>query len=124
MSHLEGTGSLSPDEFDFDHKVKLGNGSFGTAYKIPWRNKDYCVKCIPLKGIDPFDSIFLHLFIYYYNRKEFENVQKESAILQTIDGTHVIHYYGSFVHNDEYCIVTEFATSGDLRKVIEVCVTE
>ena len=125
----EDSSSLSADEFDFDHKEKLGTGAFGVAYKISWQNKGaYCIKCIDLKGVNRFVYNSLYFCLICYNSYQFseqvKNAQKESVLLKTIDSPHVIQYFGSFTHNDTYYIVTELASSGDLKTLIQVCITE
>ena len=42
------TFTLSDAEFDMAHKVRLGEGTFGTASKVLWRKKGeyYCAKLI------------------------------------------------------------------------------
>ena len=125
----EDSSSLSAYEFDFDHKEKLGAGASGVAYKISWRNKGaYCIKCINLDGVNPFVCYSLYFCLICYNSYQFseqvKTAQKESVLLKTIDSPHVIQYFGSFIHNHTYYIVTELASSGDLKTVIKVCLTQ
>ena len=64
--------TLSADEFDLANKTRLGEGSFGVAYKIAWRGKgDFCVKCIPLRGINQFAFIYYFLLIGIYSVNSF-----------------------------------------------------
>ena len=117
--------TLSPEEFDLDSKRELGHGTFGTTYQVFWRTKcgNYCVKCIPLQGTDKFADYYrIFLLTMYTLRTNLAHIQKECLMLQAIDTVHVIQYFGSFIYNNTYCIVTELATSGDLRAIITVCV--
>ena len=69
--------SLSAKDFDLGRKVKLGSGSFGSAYRVRWRRgggrgeEDVCVKEFDIGSAKQFVylfDLFIYIFIYlYYN---------------------------------------------------------
>eukprot|EP01065_Artemidia_motanka_P033286 TRINITY_DN4025_c0_g1_i1.p1 TRINITY_DN4025_c0_g1~~TRINITY_DN4025_c0_g1_i1.p1 ORF type:complete len:466 (+),score=177.15 TRINITY_DN4025_c0_g1_i1:75-1472(+) len=84
----------------------LGKGSFGVA-SLCTREKDgqLCViKAINLSAL---------------SARDLANVEKEVAILQTLDHPNVVKYHDSFTEQQVLCIVTEFADGGDLGQRIK-----
>ena len=90
-----------------DYKIinKLGQGSFGTAYKVMnIKNKKYYV----LKQI----------FLDQAKKEEKEQITKEAFILSKINNAHVVKYYNSFIEGNSFNIIMEFCEGLDLRKFI------
>jgi len=83
---------------------KLGNGSYGTVYKVecPQRGKAV-LKIIDLAHLPP---------------KKQQEALKEVQILQNLNHPHVISYYYSCVNNKQLYILMEYAEAGDLQSLI------
>ena len=90
-----------------DYKIinQLGQGSFGTAYKVMnIKNKKYYV----LKKI----------FLDQAKKEEKEQITKEAIILSKIKNDHVVKYFNSFIEDNSFNIIMEFCEGLDLRKFI------
>ncbi len=87
---------------DFVIEECIGNGSFGTVFKV-LRKADgltYAMKEIDLAGM---------------SRKEQAECIQESRILAALDSPHIIQYYDAFLENGCLCLITEYATNGNLH---------
>ena len=98
------TFTLTDGEFDMAHKETLGTGTFGTAYKVRWRERGeyYCVKSI--KG---------------GRRGPSEEQEREIRTLMKLDHPNIIQFFGTFRHAGEMYIVTELCTHGTLKSLID-----
>ena len=85
---------------------KLGQGSFGTAYKVLNKNDN---KFYVLKQI----------FLQNNKNEEFKLLQKEANILSKLNCEYIVKYFDSFSENNCFCIIMEFCEGLDLRKFIE-----
>jgi len=84
---------------------KLGQGSFGLAYKVLNKNDN---KFYVLKQI----------FLQNFNNDELKELQKEANILSKLDCENIVRYVDSFSENNSFNIVMEFCEGLDLRKFI------
>ena len=90
-----------------DYKIinKLGQGSFGSAYKvINIKDKKYYV----LKQI----------LLDEAKKEEKDQLMKEAIILSKLNNDHVVKYFNSFMENNSFNIIMEFCEGLDLRKFI------
>ena len=90
-----------------DYKIinKLGQGSFGSAYKVMnLKDKKYYV----LKQI----------LLVEAKKEEKDQLMKEAIILSKINNDHVVKYYNSFIEDNSFNIIMEFCEGLDLRKFI------
>ena len=86
---------------------KLGEGAFGTVYKVEsQKSRHYALKMIPLQAGDA---------------KARAEVQHEVQILKCQANRHnnVIKYYDSWFRGSELCILMEFAPNGTLLDYID-----
>ena len=93
---------------DFEVLTKLGEGAFGTVYKIKRKDTQmfYAMKKIKMIKL---------------SKKEKEMALNEVRIMASIDSPFVIKYKDSFFNDptSELCIVMEFADKGDLQGLIK-----
>ena len=90
---------------EFTILEQLGQGGFGSAY-LALHNatkQNVCIKVIPLHGGSSQKSAL-----------------EENKTLSELEDANIIKYYGSFVVDDELCIVMEYAAKGSLYDVIAV----
>ena len=85
---------------------KLGQGSFGAAYKVLNKNDN---KFYVLKQI----------FLQNNKNEEFKLLQKEANILSKLNCEYIVKYFDSFSENNCFCIIMEFCEGLDLRKFIK-----
>ena len=91
---------------DFTIVKQLGQGGFGSAYLAVYNPhlKEVCLKFIPLKN----------------NKASKQSAIEEAKTLSQLEDEHIIKSYGSFVEDDQVCIVMEYAPGGSLHDEIEV----
>jgi NIMA (never in mitosis gene a)-related kinase len=84
----------------------LGNGTFGTVFKIYDidDNRYYAIKRI---NITQFNEHNIHI------------IKKEAELLSKINSEYVIKYYKSFIEDNCLHIVMEYCPEGDLRNFIQ-----
>ena len=84
---------------------KLGQGSFGAAYKVMniEDNNFYVIKQIKIKDA---------------SKKELESIKNEANILSSINSEYVVKLYESFNDKNSFNIVMEFCDGLDLRTFI------
>jgi len=94
-----------PNNLDYKIIETLGQGSFGSAYKVINKNSNYTyvIKRILLKGA---------------NNEEIKAIQNEAKVLSSIDSEYIVKYYDSFSDNESFNIVMEYCDGLDLRKYI------
>ena len=95
-----------PNNLDYKIIEILGQGSFGSAYKVINKNNNYiyAIKRILLKGT---------------NNEEIKAIQNEAKILSSINSEYIVKYYDSFSDNESFNIVMEYCDGLDLRKYID-----
>lgn len=88
-------------------KNKLGQGNFGTVYKV--FNKDdnnyYVIKKISIKGL---------------NNEQLELIKNEANILSSLNNENIVKYYDSFIEGDSFIIVMEYCNGVDFRYFINI----
>jgi len=92
---------------DFDTLARLGQGSFGTVFMVR-RIKDddgqlYVIKKVRIKEL---------------NKKERDEAINEVTLLARINSVYIVHYYDSFIEEDNLHIVMEYCNKGDLQGLI------
>ena len=90
---------------DFEVLNKLGQGSFGTVFKVR-RKADknlYVMKIINISQMD--------------RRGQHESIN-EVKILASLDSPYIVKYYDSFVEDKKLHIVMEYCDKGDLSQAI------
>ena len=92
-----------PNNQNYKIIEKLGQGSFGSIYKVLNINNNYIyvIKRILLKGT---------------NKEQLKVIQNEAEILSSINNEHIVKYYDSFLDNESFNIVMEYCDGLDLRK--------
>mmetsp|Transcript_24171 Transcript_24171/g.42950 ORF Transcript_24171/g.42950 Transcript_24171/m.42950 type:complete len:751 (-) Transcript_24171:32-2284(-) len=91
---------------DFEFLGKLGQGSFGTVFKVR-RKADrniYVMKQINISSMD---------------RRGQQDAINEVHILASLDSPFIVKYYDSFVEHKVLNIVMEFCEKGDLSKLVK-----
>ena len=88
---------------EYDLKEKLGEGSFGTVYKVIQRKTNYlrAVKAIKKK---------------YVEKNEFLN---EIELLKTVDHPHIIKIFDCYYDKTFYYLIEEYCSGGDLFDYIQ-----
>lgn len=91
---------------DYTIKDKLGNGSYGTVYRVTKKSdkNTYVLKQISLFGLTP---------------SQIEGVKNEANILSQMNSIYVVKYCDSFEDKNFLNIVMEFCDGGDLRRFLE-----
>ena len=86
-----------------DYKVikQLGSGSFGSVLLIDMNNKIYTLKII--KDID---------------KKDISQYKDEANILSNFNSRYIIRYYNSYIKNNNYYILMEYAGDSNLKNFI------
>ena len=94
-----------PNNQNYKIIENLGQGSFGSIYKVLNINNNYIyvIKRILLKGT---------------NKEQLKVIQNEAEILSSINNEHIVKYYDSFLDNESFNIVMEYCDGLDLRKYI------
>ena len=92
-----------PEKPNYKILEKLGQGSFGSAYKVlnEEDNKIYVIKKILLKG-------------------EINKIKDEAKILSTLNSKYIVKYFDSFTDKDSFNIIMEYCDGMDLKKYITV----
>ena len=97
--------SIFPTQPKFKVIEKLGQGTFGIAYKVlNTENNNYYVIKKRLLKLATDDKI-----------KEIKN---EANILSKLSSENIVKYYDSFLDNDSFNIIMEYCDGLDLRKFI------
>ena len=88
---------------EYDLKEKLGEGSFGTVYKVIQRKTNYlrAMKAIKKK---------------YVEKNEFLN---EIELLKTVDHPHIIKIFDCYYDKTFYYLIEEYCSGGDLFDYIQ-----
>ena len=90
---------------DFEVLTKLGQGSFGTVFKVRRKlDKNFYV----MKNIDTSQMD---------NRGRQESIN-EVKILASLDSPYIVKYFDSFIENKTLHIIMEFCDKGDLSQAI------
>lgn len=96
---------------DFEMMGKLGEGSFGTVFKVRRRgnfysvdNNIYVMKMIKISQMD--------------KRGQQESIN-EVRILASLDNPYIVKYFDSFVEKNTLHIIMEFCERGDLSNQIK-----
>jgi len=110
---------------DFEVLKFLGKGSYGSVYKV-LRKADgresgwFLSKIISVRMILGFDRYALkEVNIRYMSQKEREEAVNEIRILASFSHPNIIRYCEAFIEDDKLCIITEFASHGDLLSKIK-----
>ena len=83
----------------------LGQGSFGSAYKVlnEENNSIYVIKKIKLKNV---------------KKDELKLIKNEAEILSILNSENIVKYFDSFEDNESFNIIMEYCDGLDLRKYI------
>ena len=113
MELISFDANTDPEEV-FDRVEKLGQGSYGAVWRAVHKESG---QMVALKIVELEDEDL-----------EIEEIIAEVKIMQHLDHTYVIHYFGSYMVRDEYLyIAMEFCESGsilDLMRVLKRPLTE
>ena len=92
--------------FGNNYKIigKIGEGGFGEVYLIEKEGLTYALKKSKNK----------------LNEDEMNQLQKIIDILSKIDNDNIIKYYNSFIENDSFCVLMEYAGKNNLKQFIEI----
>ena len=90
---------------DFINLKRLGNGQFGTVYKMRSKknNQIYAVKVIEKPK----------------NNKEFINIKREEFIMGKISHPNIVHLYGTFEDYNNCYFISEFIEGTNLESFIK-----
>ena len=90
---------------DFEVLNKLGQGSFGTVFKVRRKidKNFYVLKIINISQMD--------------RRGQQESIN-EVKILASLDSPYIVKYFDSFIENKTLNIIMEFCDKGDLSQAI------
>ena len=91
--------------YDFDFLKYLGGGNTCHYAKVRSKlnNKIYAMKIIT--NID---------------LNQYKHLEKKLYILKTLDHPNILKYYSSFIENDNYYIIMEYAENGSLKNYIKI----
>jgi serine/threonine protein kinase len=91
---------------DFELVSELGRGTYGVVHKVRSKKdgKIYCLKRVKCGHMSP---------------QRQREVLMEVLMLRRLNHKHVIGYYTSFVEKKSLYIVMEFASNGDLQRVLD-----
>ena len=93
------------DDIDeYDILGNLGEGSFGTCYKVRNKNDDkiYVMKRISIAS----------------KKEELEEIRQEAKILSTLDSDYIVKFYDSFENENYFTIIMEYCEGLDLSHFI------
>lgn len=93
------------DDFEYLQFLGGGNKYHFAKVKSKLNNKIYVMKII--SNIDT-------------NSTSYKNLQKNLFIIRLLDHPNVIKYYSSFLENNNYHIIIEFAENGNLKNFIKI----
>ncbi|KAL4470114.1 hypothetical protein ABPG72_016651 [Tetrahymena utriculariae] len=81
----------------------LGQGSYGKVFKALnlQNNKYYAVKVVNTGNGD------------------FDNLKKEISILQDCQSDYIVHYYGSYLYNEQLWIIMEYCDIGSVNDLMK-----
>ena len=91
---------------DFELVSELGRGTYGVVHKVRSKKdgKIYCLKRVKCG---------------HMSTQRQREVLMEVLMLRRLNHKHVIGYYTSFVEKKSLYIVMEFASNGDLQRVLD-----
>ena len=94
-----------PNKQNYKILEVLGQGSFGSAYKVlnEENNRIYVMKKIIIKDAKD---------------KELQEIKKEAIILSCINSENIVKYINSFFDKESFNIIMEYCDGLDLRKYI------
>ena len=108
LGPVPGASADSPGQClaDFELVSELGRGTYGVVHKVRSKKdgKIYCLKKVKCG----------HL-----SAQRQREVLMEVLMLRRLNHKHVIGYYTSFVEKKSLYIVMEFASNGDLQRVLD-----
>lgn len=104
MSGFSGVIDGDPNAI-FEVQTKLGEGSYGAVYKAI-DVRDGSVVAIKILAIDAGEN---------YN-----NLQKEIAILRNCNSEHIVAYKGSYVDDGNLWIVMEYCSAGSVMDLMTI----
>ena len=84
---------------------KLGQGSFGTAYKV-------------LNKKDKKFYVLKEMILQNLKKEDLNEIFKEASILAKLQNDYIVRYVDSFFENNRFNIVMEFCEGLDLRQFI------
>ena len=90
-----------------DESKIIGNGAFATVYKVSRRH-----------DLMPFAAKIYHTPVDRMSALQVKGKENELKILKTIKHPLVIEYVEEFILDRKLCIVSCFATMGDLESLI------
>mmetsp|Transcript_29248 Transcript_29248/g.52279 ORF Transcript_29248/g.52279 Transcript_29248/m.52279 type:complete len:621 (+) Transcript_29248:1233-3095(+) len=98
---------MSSTPKDFEVLAKLGQGSFGTVFKVRRKadHKTYVMKTINIAGMD---------------RRGQEEAINEVNILSSLDNPYIVKYYDSFIDHNVLYIIMEHCSKGDLCNLLRL----
>lgn len=97
---------------DFEFLNKLGEGSYGTVFKVRRKGKEYVV--------DKKLYVMKQISLRQMDRRGQQEALNEVNILASLDNPYIVKYYDSFIENKVLNIVMEFCDKGDLSKILKV----
>ena len=83
---------------------EIGEGAYGTVYKITIGNEKYAVKKINLKNL---------------TEKEILSIENEVKDLININHENIVKYYNLYKDKNFFFILMEYCNNSDLRKLIK-----
>lgn len=92
---------------DFEILNKLGEGSFGTVFKVR-RKAD--------KGV----YVMKQINISKMNQRLKNEALNEATILAKLDSQFIVRYFESFIDRNLLCIIMELCEGGDLHKYLKM----
>lgn len=96
---------------DFEVLSKLGQGSFGTVFKVKSKGNNYLV--------DNQFYVMKVINISQMDKRGQEEANREVRILRSLENPYIVKYYDSFIENRMLHIIMEFCDKGDLSHLIE-----
>ncbi|KAA6396604.1 MAG: putative MAP kinase kinase family domain protein [Streblomastix strix] len=95
----------TPEYKDFQRIRELSRGAFGRVLVVKYKEEpdvELIMKRLP-----------------YLEKKDKQVADEEIAMLQKLQAKYCVRYYGSFVYDDDICIIVEYCLNGNLRDLIE-----
>ena len=97
----------SKDDFETLQDKCIGSGTFGSVWKV--RNKEtnqiYAIKVINKE--------------YILKQNMAEQIKKEIEIMYKLDHPHIIKLYSYFEDDEDFCLIMEYASRGQLYSFIK-----